>query len=130
MDVLVKMSDYFHDGKSTTIILCSSATVLLITYWVKKYLEGRKYFEKMNLPGPKPWPLIGNFDGILLDGMQANDMKLVKTYGKTFGYFEGSFPVIMTTDVKFIKTYLIKDFNSFVNRRVYILISYLYLYDL
>ena len=111
-------SEYFHDGKKTTLILCSSATALLVAYWVKKYLEQRKYFEKMNLPGPKPWPLIGNLDGFMRNGIHENDIKLVRTYGKTFGYFEGPFPIITTTDAKLIKSYLIKDFNSFVNRRV------------
>lgn len=123
MDALVRISDYFHDGKNTTLILCSSATVLLVTYWLKKYLEERKYFEKMNLPGPKPWPLIGNMDQLIRYGMHETDMRLVKTYGNMYGYFEGTFPIIMTTDVKFIKSYLIKDFNSFVNRRVFYIIS-------
>ena len=118
MSVLSRFYDYFHDGKSTTLILSSSATVLLITYWVKKYLDNRRYFNKMNLPGPKPWPFLGNLLGMIRDGIHENDMKLVRTYGKTFGYFEGTFPIVITTDVKFIKSFLVKDFNSFVNRRV------------
>jgi hypothetical protein len=112
-------SEYFHNGKKTTLVLCSSATALYVAYLVKKYLDERKYFEKMNLPGPKPWPLLGNLGGIMRDGIHEYDVKQVRTYGKTFGYFEGSFPVIITTDAKLIKSYLIKDFNSFVNRRVY-----------
>jgi hypothetical protein len=35
-------------------------------------------------------------------------------------------PVIMTTDVKFLKNILIKDFNSFVNRRVNLTLKYLF----
>ena len=120
METITRIFDYFHDGNAT-LILCSSATVLLVTYWVKNYLDKRKFFEKMNLPGPKPWPLLGNLGGIMRDGVHEYDLKQISTYGKTFGYFEGSFPVIITTDPKLIKSYLIKDFNSFVNRRVYFL---------
>ena len=119
MDAFVRISDCFHNEKSTTLILCSSVTVLLVTYCLKKYLGERKYFEKMNLPGPKPWPLLGNIDQLFLYGIQETDMKMVKTYGKIYGYFEGNSPIIMTTDIKFIKSCLIKDFNSFVNRRVF-----------
>ena len=119
MDAFVKISDCFYNEKNTTLILFSSVTVLLVTYCLKKYLGEREYFKKMNLPGPKPWPLIGNIDQLFRYGIQETDMRMVKTYGKIYGYFEGNSPIIMTTDIKFIKSCLIKDFNSFVNRRVF-----------
>lgn len=119
MDAFVRISDCFHNEKNTTLILFSSVTVLLVTYCLKKYLGERKFFEKMNIPGPKPWPLIGNIDQLFRYGIQETDMKMVKAYGKIYGYFEGNSPIIMTTDIKFIKSCLIKDFNSFVNRRVF-----------
>jgi hypothetical protein len=45
-------------------------------------------------------------------------MALVAKYGKIVGVFEGSTPVIMTTDVAFMKAVMVKDFAHFVNRRV------------
>jgi hypothetical protein len=76
------------------------------------------YFKRMNLPGPVPLPIVGNMLGRIYNSFIYNDMLLIKKYGKTCGCFEMSEPVILTTDVKFIKAVLIKDFNSFQNRRV------------
>jgi hypothetical protein len=50
--------------------------------------------------------------------MAYYDVNLFKKYGKIVGYYEGSVPCIMTSDVKFLKNALIKDVDSFRNRRV------------
>ena len=75
------------------------------------------YFSKLKIPGPKPLPLVGNFHHIIKRGMPYNDLAMIQKYGKTFGYFEGTCPVVQTIDQKFIKSLLIKDFNIFTNRR-------------
>lgn len=76
------------------------------------------YFSRLNIPGPKPWPIIGNFHQIVKRGMPYNDLEMTKIYGKTFGYFEGTKPVVLTIDSKLLKSLLIKDFNVFTNRGV------------
>ena len=78
----------------------------------------RSYFKKLGIPGPTPTFLIGNFKDLLNVGLAEYDVSTFKKYGKTFGYFEGVSPVIVTKDVKLIKAALIKDFSYFVNRRV------------
>lgn len=119
MEKIVKFfEEILSDRKNTTLILGSSVGLILVTYWVKSYIDKRNYFKKMNLPGPKPLPVIGNFLGVIRKGLVQNDMEVMKKYGKTIGFFEGSIPAIMTIDPKFIKTFGIKDFGSFVNRRV------------
>ena len=70
------------------------------------------------MPGPAPTFLIGNFKDMMSAGIADYDISTFKKYGKTYGFFEGSSPVIVTKDVKFIKAVMIKDFSSFVNRRV------------
>ncbi|CAF0907000.1 unnamed protein product [Brachionus calyciflorus] len=76
------------------------------------------HFKKRKIPGPRPIPILGNFHHIIKRGMPYNDLAMIKKYGKTFGYFEGSTPVVETTDTQFLKSILIKDFNLFINRRV------------
>lgn len=108
----------FGDTKSTTVALLLTAILIGLTIWIKNFLELRKFFKRMNLPGPAPWPLIGNFMDVVKKGLHRHDIEIFKEYGKTVGYFEGSHPVILTSDIKFMKVFLVKDFGSFVNRRV------------
>lgn len=61
---------------------------------------------------------MGNFIGVIRKGLSIHDVDIIKKYGKTVGYFEGEAPVVITTDIKFMKNVLIKDFSYFVNRRV------------
>jgi len=82
------------------------------------YMRLRNHFKKMNIPGPMPLPLIGNFNGVIKLGATKYDEYLMGKYGKIVGYFEGSTPNLLISDVKFIKAVLIKDFSHFVNRRV------------
>ena len=73
--------------------------------------------------GPKPSYLMGNLGEFLKIGFTNYDKKLFTQYGKTVGYFEAFTlrPIVLTKDVNFIKKVLIKDFSSFVNRRVRLL---------
>jgi len=40
-------------------------------------------------------------------------------YGKMFGTFDGTVPNLWITDAELIRSVLVKDFDHFVNRRVY-----------
>jgi hypothetical protein len=70
------------------------------------------YFKKLNIPGPTPLPILGN----MISVFKGPDV--FKKYGRVAGFFLGSDPVINCEDANMMKTILIKDFNSFYNRRV------------
>lgn len=76
------------------------------------------YFSKLKIPGPRPLPILGNFYDVIKRGLPYNDLALIKKYGRTIGYFEGTTPVVLTADSKFIKSILIKDFKTFANRKL------------
>jgi hypothetical protein len=98
---------------------------------LKKWRKHKRFFKDQNIPGPSPLPLFGNFLDVISQGILAHDMSLIEKYGKICGAFEGATPVLMTSDVAFIKAVMIKDFAHFVNRRVRMShILYFYLYKL
>lgn len=82
-------------------------------------MRQRKYFNKLNIPGPSPKPIVGNLLDLINKGITKNDEELIEKYGKIVGYHEGATPVILCTDLDMIKHIMIKDFSYFVNRRVY-----------
>ena len=99
-------------------MLFNNLVIQLYFKRIRNWLERKNYFKKLGIPGPTPRIIFGNMLEMSNIGIQEYDMNLLKKYGKTVGYFEGHTPVILTKDVKFIKAVMIKDFSSFVNRRV------------
>lgn len=73
----------------------------------------------MKIEGPEPTPILGNLVEMIKTGLPYFELNLTKKYGRITGIFEGSEPVILTTDINFIRCMLIRDFSSFTNRRVY-----------
>jgi hypothetical protein len=84
----------------------------------------RKYFKKNGLKSPTPKPFVGNLLGVIAKGLRKFDEDLIEKYGKTCGYFESDRPAVITSDLKFMKAVMIKDFGHFVNRTV--IISYFF----
>ena len=78
----------------------------------------RSYFKRLNIKGPTPLPMIGNLVGLIRNGIFRNDQQIIQKYGKIAGYFEGTAPVILTTDSNLIKVIAVKEFNAFADRRV------------
>lgn len=82
-------NDIFNDKLNTTLILGSSIAAILVTYWIKSFLKLRNFFKDRNFPGPSPLPILGNFYGIIKQGLVYHDLSLMQKYGKICGYFEG-----------------------------------------
>ena len=59
----------------------------------------------------------------LVQNIPKHDRDMMKKYGKVVGYFEGTVPNLWITDIDIIKTVFVKDFDHFVNRRVFNIFS-------
>ncbi|CAF1072972.1 unnamed protein product [Brachionus calyciflorus] len=110
--------ELFNSIKETTFVLAITAFALITTRLALKWLNMNFYFSKLKIPGPRPLPILGNFYDVIKRGLPYNDLALIKKYGRTIGYFEGTTPVVLTADSKFIKSILIKDFKTFANRKL------------
>ena len=78
----------------------------------------RSYFKKLGIPGPAPLPVAGNMLSFFSKGLYQFDTENLIKYNRTCGVFDVSTPVILTSDPKFIKEFMIKESSKFVNRRV------------
>ncbi|XP_002730610.1 cytochrome P450 3A24-like [Saccoglossus kowalevskii] len=102
----------FFGLSPTTVLLIGIVLVLCYLYSTWNFST----FKKMGIPGPPPWPIIGNMQSS--KGIQHKEQEWIKEYGKVFGTYEGRQPVINFADPEICKQITVKHFSSFVNRRV------------
>ncbi|XP_070558876.1 cytochrome P450 3A31-like [Ptychodera flava] len=88
--------------------------VFIIWWSIRPYT----FLNDCNLPGPRPWPLVGSF--FLLYGggrnYHENVLKMTQKYGKVFCWYEGRTPTITITDPKLLKEILVREFSKFQDR--------------
>jgi len=91
-------------------------TILFLLY---RWRQNSFYiFSQLGLPGPQPNWWGGNIDQLRKEKLPFKVLQQwTKQYGKLYGYFEGSHPVIVSTDLDFLKGVFIKNFNSFHGRK-------------
>ncbi|XP_030760088.1 probable cytochrome P450 28a5 [Sitophilus oryzae] len=84
----------------------------------------KSYWDKRGVPGPKPWPFIGNIGPHFL-GRKTLGQVFVDIYRKYEGYpFVGTFragtPCLLVRDPELVHRILVKDFKSFRNNEMYV----------
>ncbi|KAI0235175.1 Cytochrome P450 3A24 [Lamellibrachia satsuma] len=73
-------------------------------------------FKDQGIPGPRPWPVIGNIHTSVRMGRIPTHKYWIEKYGKRVGVFGGSVPFFMTTDPDMLRSIMVKDFAHFHNR--------------
>lgn len=105
------------------ILLCTIISLLfllLISYVKRKH----KYWADRRVPYLRPHPIWGNIEGV--GSKEHIDIVLKKCYEglKGRGAFAGIYllhePVVLATDLDFLKNILVKDFQNFHDRGMYI----------
>nr|QEV83799.1 cytochrome P450 [Brachionus rotundiformis] len=77
-----------------------------------------QYFEQRGLRTPKFKFIVGNyFDLIKNKNESENVYKWTLQLGKTFGYYEGHSPVLVTSDLDIISEVFIRQFSNFSARK-------------
>ncbi|XP_071101674.1 cytochrome P450 3A29-like [Haliotis cracherodii] len=99
------------------LILALTAIVLIYIYGTWNF----NYFKEQGIPGPAPYPFIGNSAGF---GIFYDLPTLRQRYGRTFGIFTGRRPCFVISDLDILKEVLVKSFNNFRNRAFPMVIPY------
>ncbi|OWA55276.1 Cytochrome P450 3A29 [Hypsibius exemplaris] len=89
----------------------------LSAYYIIAARRKFEYWQKKGVPGPRPWPLVGVFVQTMKMGQGFYDLWAIKKFGRMFGYFDGSQPVIAVSDPDMLRSIMVKDFPQFINRR-------------
>lgn len=110
VDSALGLSDLgFYDWIGLLFLL--AATV----YWFG--VSGYTLTSHVCLPGPKPWPYVGNLlDASKYDGLHNAFLAYTEKYGKVFKMYMGRDPIIAVADPEILKNLLVKDFHKFRNR--------------
>lgn len=89
--------------------------VVLFIYW--SGTRGFANLKKMNVPGPKPLPFLGNMLELKKYGaLHLLHLDYLKKYGKVFTVSLGGKPSLVVGDPELLKQIMVKDFPHFRNR--------------
>ena len=97
----------------------ASVLCIIFVLWLVYGHYFKPYYiikRRMRLPGPPPKLYSGNYSEIPKLGFMECVTQWMQKYGSTFICYFGIKPVIITDDVEIIKSVMVKNFDSFVNR--------------
>lgn len=97
-------------------------TLILLFFILKRKLS---YFKRKGIPHVNPgWSLMGNFSGVGTEIHFFDRIKEVyeqcKGKDSIFGFYSSIVPAYVVADEELVKLVMIKDFNNFVNRGMYV----------
>ncbi|CAG9823199.1 unnamed protein product [Phaedon cochleariae] len=99
--------------------------LLVIILALAYYLLYRNldYWKKRGIPGPRPYPIVGNL-GDIITGKRGAEEIYTDIYRKYEGYpfvgvFKSIIPVLLVRDPDLIKCITLKDFPSFQNNDIF-----------
>nr|UOU03263.1 cytochrome P450 3045C8 [Brachionus rubens] len=105
--------DYYLILKASSIAL-SSATL----FYIGKIWYSYRFFKRRGLKTPNYEFFYGNIRPILRNKNLSDQYReWTKTCGKTYGYFEGHLPVLVTSDLDIIQEVFIKQSSNFAARK-------------
>lgn len=93
----------------------SAIVVFLATRAYYHYKNIYSFWNNKGVRGPKPTPIIGHLLQIFSQDRTKRQSIWQKEYGKVFGLYEGTKPVLMISDADVFYQICIKDFDIFPN---------------
>jgi cytochrome P450 len=105
---------FFNTFPSAAILLTVIVTLVatVYTYFSIKY----RYWKSRGISGPEPSIPFGNILRPKGKGWHHLDVERHAKYGKVYGVYQGTNPVLVIADSELLKDVLVRDFTSFADR--------------
>ena len=89
--------------------------ITALIYWLG--VSEFALIRQVPLPGPKPWPYVGNLIEVArYGGLHKAFVEYAKKYGRVYKMYLGRSPMITVADPEMLKHILVKEFHKFQNR--------------
>lgn len=113
----------FELNLSNALKITGSALVGASAIYFAKIWTSYSFLKKKGIKTPPPKFIHGNTQEIF-EKQYSNCLKeWTKKYGKTYGYYEGHLPIIVTSDVEIINEVFVKKFSSNFSARKELVLS-------
>ncbi|XP_022193707.2 cytochrome P450 3A11 [Nilaparvata lugens] len=99
--------------------IATSVLTLALAYVYRFITSKFNYFQKQGIDGPKPSFPFGTWKGAWKKNFGENDLNNVKTYGQTFGSFDGRTPNLIVSDPHLIQKILVDKADKFHSNRAF-----------
>ena len=104
-------------GHRSQVTNCTFAGVtVLIGAMTIHYYATYRFWSKRGIPGPTPIPFFGNALTWMVSSVDEVDAANVRKYGKVYGVYNGSEPVLMVTHAESIQHIWIENHKNYKNR--------------
>ncbi|KAK2712316.1 hypothetical protein QYM36_011114, partial [Artemia franciscana] len=92
--------------------------IIFLIQWLTQRWRALNFFKRLGIPGPEPSFITGNIYAARWseDNLAECIGKWRKEHGDAFGYYWGTVPHVMLSDLDLVKQVLVSDFNSYRNR--------------
>lgn len=97
-------------------LISLSLCIVLISLWITWRKRKLSVFQRLNIAGPPPNLIFGNYWDLLHEGQHNCIHRWIKEYGKVFGYYYGLRPVLIVADLDLLRQIQQKEFHKFSSR--------------
>ena len=87
--------------------------VAVVCYGYHQYRKSFSFWSSRGVNGPTPLPFFGNFHLYMMRSIPDVDYKHGLKYGRVYGIYEGTTPVLMVWDPDIVEKVFVTEHNSF-----------------
>ena len=111
-----------HEGYKEYLPFAAQLLIVVFALLSAFYYYGMHTYallDHINVPGPKPWPWLGNIPEVIRRGsLYQAHFELFMKYGSVYKFSVARRPGLVIADPEILRQILVKEFSKFTNRSV------------